>query len=389
MAQSDSRPELRRQPSPGAPLRLCLILGQLDRGGSEGQALALASGLAGRGHDVRLFSFRDGARRGETPTPCRVPAFPFAGLGLAACARWLRGSRPEAVYTFGARGHSWGRLAARIAGVRHLLVGYRQQRDYWLDPLTLGWNDAIVCNARAVAAHVARRYPRLTERVRVIPNGVDAERFSRTEAVNLAALGLRRPFIAQTARLHANKDHETALRALDIVRRAHASIQLALVGDGPLCQALQRRARSLGLGERVRFLGSRPDVAPILAAAAVGWLSSRREGSPNAVLEYMAAGLPVVATRAGGTEESLREGRDGFLCAIGDAEAMAERTLRLLEDEGLRARFGAAGRQRAAGELSLATMVERTEALLREVVAEGAGRGNGHGVRRVASEARP
>jgi glycosyltransferase involved in cell wall biosynthesis len=360
---------------PVEPLRLALILGQLDRGGSEGQAAELAAGLARRGHYVRVFSFRGGPRRSQIDVPCRVPAFPFAGLGLVACSAWLGGFRPQVAYTFGARGHLWGRLAARRSDVPRILVGYRQLRDYWFDRFTLRWNAAVVCNARAVADRVARRRSLPVERLRVIPNGVDVDRFANAPAADLDRLGLRWPFIVQTARLHANKDHETALRALELVRRVRPEIQLALLGDGPRRSELERLARARGLGRHVRFLGSQADVAPILAGAAMGWLSSRIEGAPNAVLEYMACGLPVVATRAGGTAELLREGEDGFLCEVGDAGAMARQTLLLIEDEALRARLGASGRRRAALEFSLQAMIERTEALLHEVVAGPATQG--------------
>ncbi len=368
-----ARPEVR----PAGSLRLALVLGQLDRGGSEGQAVALARGLALRGHEVRLFSFRGGPRRAEIDLPCCVPSYPFAGRGLAACLSWLRDFRPQVAYTFGARAHSWGRLAARLAAVPSLLVGYRQQRDYWLDRATLRWNAAVVCNAQAVAERVARRYGLPPGKLHVIPNGVDAERFAEPDLGGLAALGLHRPFIVQTARLHPNKDHATALRAFQQLRLAQQDVQLVLVGDGPRRAALERQALAMGVGPHVRFLGTRAEVAPILAGAAVGWLSSRIEGAPNAVLEYLAAGLPVVATRAGGTAELLRDGEDGFLCAVGDAGAMAQRTRELLADEGLRARLGAEGRRRAALEFPLRAMIDRTEALLRQVVAERASRGEG------------
>jgi glycosyltransferase involved in cell wall biosynthesis len=359
----------------GEPLRLAIILGQLDRGGSEGQALQLASGLAHRGHDVRVFSLRGGPRRREIDVPSQVAPFPFGGVALAACVSWLRGLRPQLAYTFGARAHLWGRLAARLCGVPRIVAGYRQQRHYWFDPLTLGWNAAIVCNARAVAELVARRHPACAGRLRVIPNGVDADRFAKAKASDLGRLGLRRPFVVQTARLHRNKDHATAFRALDLVRRARPELRLALLGDGPRRSELERLSRTMGLAEQVRFLGEQ-DVAPILAGAAVGWLSSRIEGSPNAVLEYMASGLPVVTTRAGGAAELVREGAEGFLCEPGDAEGIARQTLLLLSDEGLRAALGAAGRGRAALDFSLTAMVERSEALLREVVA-GAGTSDG------------
>ena len=357
------------------PMRVGIVLGQLDLGGSEGQALGLAAGLSRRGHEVGLFSFRDGPRRSQAAAlgiPCRVPAFPWVGGGVLAFTAWLRRLRPQAVYTFTFRGNLWGRCFAALRGAQVLVAGYRQHREYWFDRFTLKWNRAVVCNCHAVAELVEHRYRLPAGCVRVIPNGVDLQAFrdrgSGPDALTRLGLTPGLAFVVQVARLHRNKDHETALRALELVRRVRPEVQLVLVGDGPRRDELRRRASSVG-ESTVRFLGAQREVAPILAAARVGWLSSRIEGLPNAVLEYMAAGLPVVATRAGGTGELIRDGVEGFLVDPGDAQAMAQRTLEILADEGLRMALGRAGRRRVEEGFTLETMVERSEQLLRELVA--------------------
>jgi len=356
-------------------LRVGIVLGQLDLGGSEGQAVALAASLAARGHDVRLFSFLGGARRPQLDAlslSCTVPRLPWLGGGTLGVSAWLRRFRPQVVYTFTFRAHLWGRLAARTLGTPVIVTGYRQQRYYWFDRFTLGWSHAVVCNSRVVADMVQARYRFPEGRLHVIPNGLAASCFEVPDgAAARTSLGLDAdaPVIVQVARLHRNKDHETALRSLDLVRRARPEVVLLLVGDGPRRAELERRIAELQLGRQVRLLGARPEVAPILAAAQVAWLTSRMEGAPNALLESMAAGLPVVATCTGGVPELVRPGVEGFLVAPGDHQAIAERTLELLASPAKRRAFGAAGRLRAQ-QFGMAAMVERTEALLLRLTAE-------------------
>jgi len=358
------------------PLRIGLALGQLDLGGSEGQALALAAGLARRGHDARLFCFLGGARQPQAETlsiPCSVPRWPWAGAGSLGFVIWLRRFRPQVVYTFTFRANLWGRLLARLCRVPVIVAGYRQQRTYWYDPFTLSWAQAVVCNCQAVADLVDGRYRLPRGRLHVIPNGVDLDRFRGSKATEgvRAELGLERrhDLIVLNARMHPNKDHETALRALELVRRERPDVRLVLLGEGPRRLELQHIARTMGLEAHLRFPDPRLDVAPVLAAAGIGWLSSRIEGSPNAVLEYMASGLPVVATRAGGTSELVRHGVEGFLVELGDHEALARHTVEILSKPELATALGRAGRERAAESFGLGVMVSRTERLLQGLVA--------------------
>ncbi len=354
------------------PLRLGIVLGQLDLGGAEGQALNLAAGLRRRGHDARAFSFLGGRRHPQAAAlqvPCRVPSSPRGGL--LALLDWLRHFRPDVVYTFTFGGNLWGRLMARVVGVPVIVAGYRQRRYYWFDGLTLGWARAVVCNCQAVADMAGERYGFIADRLRVIPNGVDLDNVPTPTDDGSADSGIdqQRPSIVLSARLHPNKDHETALRALNLVRRERPDVQLILLGEGPRLSELERLLARRGLESHVRLLGGRLAVAPALSAARLGWLSSRVEGSPNSVLEYMASGLPVVATRVGGVAELVRHGEDGFLCERGDFRSMARHTLAILSDPALREALGRSGRLRAAESFGMDRMVERTERLLLHLVA--------------------
>jgi glycosyltransferase involved in cell wall biosynthesis len=179
------------------------------------------------------------------------------------------------------------------------------------------------------------------------------------------------------------KGLEDFLDAAALVARRNGAARFLIVGDGHVCrdgavvpdaeyrQALEARARRLGLGDRVVFTGVRLDVPEVLAQVAVSVLPSLSEGLSNVVIESMAAGVPVVATRVGGTPELVEEGRTGLLTPPRDPVALAGAICRVLEDRELASRFGQAGRRRIAEHFSLERMVRDTEGLYERLLTAG------------------
>jgi glycosyltransferase involved in cell wall biosynthesis len=176
--------------------------------------------------------------------------------------------------------------------------------------------------------------------------------------------------VATVANLRANKDYPTMLRAARQLVDAGEPVRFVSVGQGPLSGELEEERDRLHLGERFRFLGYRPDPIRVLVAADAFCLSSRFEGLPIALLEAMAAGLPVVATRVGGIPAVVTDGREGRLVASGDPAALAA-ALAELRDAGFRARCGAAAAERVQG-FAIDRAVERQQELYEELVAERA-----------------
>ena len=198
------------------------------------------------------------------------------------------------------------------------------------------------------------------EQYRVIPNGVDVQRFAEPrEPVPGLVLSL--------GRLAPQKRPDIALRAFALARARVASAELQLASDGPLRGELVRLVRELGLEGRVRFLGYRDDVPALLARAACLVVASDYEAGPLTVLEAMAAGVPVVATRAGGTPEAL--GDTGILVEPGDVEALAAGIERLLSDPAEAARLGEAARRRVRERFTREAAVAATVALYEELAA--------------------
>jgi glycosyltransferase involved in cell wall biosynthesis len=185
----------------------------------------------------------------------------------------------------------------------------------------------------------------------VIPNGVVVGPLpdDAAKAAARARLGLPADaFVAGiVARLSAQKAHHVLFEAFAILRASQPRARLVVVGGGPREQELRRLAADLGLGDSVQFTGVLRDVPDVLPAFDVACLSSVHEGVPVAVIEAMAAGIPVVATDCGALRDIVVEGEHGHLVPVGDAEALADRLLRLAADAPLRERLAKAARARA------------------------------------------
>ena len=160
--------------------------------------------------------------------------------------------------------------------------------------------------------------------------------------------------LVTVGRLQAPKDAITLVRALAAV---HGSpFETVVVGDGPDRPAVEEEVRRLGLERAVELVGERDDVPELLATADLFVLSSRSEGLPLSILEAMAAGLPVVASRVGGIPEVVVDGETGLLVPPGDPQRLADAVERLLADPSLRRRLGEAGRRRVAEHFDLASV---------------------------------
>jgi glycosyltransferase involved in cell wall biosynthesis len=178
------------------------------------------------------------------------------------------------------------------------------------------------------------------------------------------------PHLIMVARFEDPKDHRTLFQALVGLR--HMPWELDLIGDGPLLGETQGHAAALGISDRVRFWGSRKDVAERLAKSDALLLLSGREGFPLSVLEAMRAGLPVVASAVGGIPEAVEDGVTGFLVPPRDPETLRDRVEQLLADPALRRRSGAAGRKRYEQEFTLNHSFSKTLQVYQDVATSGA-----------------
>jgi glycosyltransferase involved in cell wall biosynthesis len=234
-----------------------------------------------------------------------------------------------------------------LIGTEHNMWASHHPATRWANRLTLPLQAATIAVSDPVRASMPSR---LAQRTEVVIHGVDvdaiASRRSERDAAR-AELGVKRDqlLVATVANLRANKDYPTMLQAARRLADAGEPFSFVSVGQGPLAEQLEKARDRLGLGEQFRFLGYREDPIRVLVAADVFCLSSRHEGLAIALLEAMAAGLPVVATRVGGVPTVITDGRDGRLVPPGDPAALAE-ALAELSDSSVRSRWASAATKR-------------------------------------------
>lgn len=206
------------------------------------------------------------------------------------------------------------------------------------------------------------------EQIRVLANGIAAsETVAPGPTVLARTAGTH--LIGAVGRLYPEKGHEYLIEAVALLRASGYSVRCVILGEGPQAGELQALIERLGLGEQVQLLGRRDDVDRILRELDVAVLCSIREGSPLAMLEYMAAGAPIVATGVGGVPELIDDSVHGLLVSGADPQALSDGIARLLDDRALAERLGSAARERRAAEFDLDGLVRRIEQLYEELLA--------------------
>jgi glycosyltransferase involved in cell wall biosynthesis len=283
-------------------------------------------------------------------------------------------STADVVHVHSSKAGFLGRLAAVVRRRRRSCVFSPHGWSFWaaqgaesrfyvqLERRAAHWCRTIVAlSGDERDAGLAERIGR-PEQYRVIPNGVDLKRFALPRSPV-------RGRILMVGRLAPPKRPDLALHALAAVRRGIPDAELHVAGDGSLRPEAERLAAQLGLEGAVRFLGNREDVPELLATAECALLASDYEGCPLAVVEAMAAGVAVAATKAGGTGELVEPGRTGELGPKGEAAGLAAALERVLGDSAHAARLGAEGRRVAQARLSVETMVQKLVALYDELAA--------------------
>ncbi len=204
-------------------------------------------------------------------------------------------------------------------------------------------------------------------RIVVLPNGIPDPDVGDADVLRTELSLPPNATVITCVGARPEKRVERVLAALAALRPAHSDLRLLVVGP-TATRKLHELAEDLGLKDAVRFLGLRHDISTLLNITDVGVIASEREGSPLAVLEYMAAGCGIVATGVGGIPDMIRDGKEGLLVEPGDGDGLVDAIRRLVDDPALRRRLGVAARERQQAEFSLRTVVERTESLYEEIL---------------------
>ncbi len=375
------------QRGPGC-LRVLHVLDRIGVGGTELNVVKLLRGLSPQGFEQRLCSIRSGSgpkdpelRLGCEPLSANVnkQGFQFA---VPRLVRLMRTHRPHIVHS-----RNWGAIeavvAARLAGIPvavHSEHGYELEmfdglplRRRLLRRFAYGLTDAVLTVTHELKNYHAQQAWVSAERIRVIYNGVDAQRFRpRPELRPVVRERLKLPassfVIGSVGRLVPIKDYPTLLQAGEKLLARGVDARILLIGSGPELDHLERLVEASPLlSGRVTFAGSCDDVPEMLVAMDAFVLTSMREGMSNTLLEAMATGLPVIAMRVGGNPEIVEEGRSGWLLPPRDVDGLAGRLAQLAGSMETRYRLGAAARRRVCERFTLAHMLANYEDLYREL----------------------
>jgi glycosyltransferase involved in cell wall biosynthesis len=364
---------------------ILFVVRTLDIGGAEKQVICLAEHLKREKHECHVFSLEIGGplegslrqmgvpvysgnlKRGDIN---RVPWKLF--LVQIKLIRMVRRLRPRVVHSFLPLMTFMGALAARVNRVPVVItsrraLGTHQERHSLLKPLdqlAIRLSDYVTVNSKAVWDDTANRDHIDPAKLRLIYNGIDTDSFEavrnlREEVRGTLGLKADDKVIIVVANFISYKGHLDFLEAVKKVILQIPQVKVLLVGEDRGTQKdVERRAENLGISNSIQYLGRRDDVSRLLAAADLSVLPSHEEGFSNVILESMAAGLPVVATRVGGNSEAVVDGVSGWLVQPRQAATIAEKIVDLLGDSQRATSWGKRGSERVKENFTVERMVE-------------------------------
>lgn len=353
----------------GDGLRVAFCIDNMNVGGTEMNAVRMAERLVAAGVQLRVFSLAatgpllERYHRLGVPVHC-LPIGSLYGRQALRCGRELAAIvRREGVQVVHAHDFysnifaaPWARFGgARFVASRRWWEGPDRRLQRWANRLSYVAAHRVVANSEGIAGMLTGSERVRRRAVAVIPNFLDDAAFAEPDTTwrrSLEAelrLPTERVVVGVVASLQPIKDHATLLRAVAQLVPRHSTLHVVLVGGDSGSRAdLERLAVQLGIAERIRFAGLRPSLPSMHWLFDISALTSISEGLPNSLLEAMAAGRPVVATRVGAVADAVVDGDTGLLADAGDVRGVADRIGLLLADPGSRERMGTRGQARAA-----------------------------------------
>jgi len=372
-------------------IRVLQVLPTLHSGGTENQVTTLSCALADEGFDLEVACMHRTGPLVNALTERDVPLreYPITSFlnprsigQQVRLARHLVSRRTHVVHAYSFYGNVFALPPAAAVGVPVIIASVRD-RGVYLTPRQLRAQryvchlaDRILVNAEAVREWLLEQgYP--LNKIVVIRNGVDVSRFeappNSTQIRQQLGLAPDERVVTVVSRITRLKGLEQFIDAASLLAPWFPTVRFVIAGDasaddGNYLAALKQRAEHLG--RRVLFIGHRSDIPAVLGSAAVSVMPSLNEALSNALLESMAAGAPIVATRVGGTPEAIADGHTGLLVPANDPRALSEAIARLLREPDLAAALGRAARRTAESSFSLPRMVAAIEQLYRDLLTQ-------------------
>ena len=375
--------------SPARRRKIFYLLDSLNIGGTETQAVELARRMDPAKYEVTLACLRKEGPLLEKLNGSSVNVVEFHPKGgidsprgiyqLARMVAFLRRGKFDVVHAHDLWSNMIGVIAGKLAGIPVIVTSqrdlshdawYKSGRKKWLRRAQ-GASSSVLVNASMIRDGLIRDEGLDAKKIRVIHNGVDLDRFQAAAGARARLFpGLdRAKLVVLVGNMHTDvKGQPTLIAAAPGIGSRCPQARFVLVGDGEQRREFEQSAEAAGVKASFLFLGRRNDVADILAACDVAVLPSAAEGMPNAVLEYMAAGLPVVASSVGGNLEVIEDGVTGLLVPPGDAVALGNAVARLLDDDVLARRMAENARKMVERKFSFERLTREVGALYEELL---------------------
>ena len=364
------------------PITFIISVIHSEQAGTEGHILRLIRALPRERFDPKLVVMQESAwsRDFDDPlVPTEVLGFrswsrPSDWFRVSELAKRFRDDGTQIVELHSIDAQVMGGFAAGMAKVPKVISCRRNAghefgfKERLLTKLANRNVTQFLANSACVADRISKLEGVERERFAVIHNGVDLEKFDQAALSSVTnefeTKSKGKQVVSIVANLRPVKNHACFLAAAKHIAKQHTDVVFAVMGSGPLENDLKRQADQLGIADRMIWLGSVGHPAPYLRRSNVACLTSHSEGFSNSIVEYMAAGVPVVATDVGGAKEAIVEDETGFLVPAGDAKAIADRISKLLSmNEENRKQFGTAGRKRVELLFSMDAQLQAFEAL--------------------------
>lgn len=358
--------------------------------GTEKQLVSLIKGLDRSVFNPYLCALRRSTWLADEFNLCPVHFLdagsfknPKTYLNILKFSRFLKSNKIDILQTHFRDANMAGILAAKIAGTK-TIISTRRNQGYWhtsLDRVILRlinrWVDRFIANSVSTKAWAEDAEGIPPEKISVIHNGMDLESFRASRSLRKAVraeLGIKDtdPVAGVVANLRPVKGLDIFLRAAALVKKSLPEAKFLIIGEGPERENLQKLSTSLGLDKSVMFLGRRQDIPRLLGALDAGALTSHSESFSNAVVEYLASGLPVVCTDVGGCREAVEDGVNGYVVRPGDHAQAAEGLLQVLRG-GVSVAMSAESRKKAESLFSLLMMMKNYEEFYLTVSGHGKG----------------
>ncbi len=364
------------------PIKVCYVIDTLDIGGTEKQIVDTIKGMDLRKVTPYLVCLRNSKMVEDMKdNHCTTLVLNINSLisfksflKLFKFCSFLLRERVDIVQTYFIDATIFGVVAAKLAGVKKN-ISCRRDMGYWYTKNKLSFFrffnrfvDRFLVNSEAIKKNIINFEKIPEDKINVIYNGIDMKYFNKTDFVSCSKIKeqLKIPHnnivigcIANLNRIVKRVD--VFIKASAIVSQSIENVSFLIIGDGCLHNELVELAAALNVGDKIIFGGQRNDIASLLQIIDIGVLTSDSEGFSNSILEYMAAGIPTVATNAGGNRELIDNNIDGFLVPSDNPQLTADAIVKLINDEKLRVMMGNSSKQKVHQRFSLDKMIKNLE----------------------------